>query len=44
MLNITGAGEEAAKKNRELFYLKPIKTFALNVTVDEVVNYVETLF
>ena len=44
MLNITGAGEEAAKKNRELFYLKPIKTFSLNVTVDEVVNYVETLF
>lgn len=44
MLNITGAGEEAAKKNRELFYLKPIKTFALNTTVDEVVNYVETLF
>ena len=44
MLNITGAGEEAAKKNRELFYLKPIKTFALNATVDEVVNYVETLF
>lgn len=44
MLNITGAGEEAAKKNRELFYLKPIKTFSLNTTVDEVVNYVETLF
>lgn len=44
MLNITGAGEEAAKKNRELFYLKPIKTFALNANVDEVVNYVETLF
>lgn len=44
MLNITGAGEEAAKKNRELFYLKPIKTFALNATVDDVVNYVETLF
>ena len=44
MLNITGAGEEAAKKNRELFYLKPIKTFTLNATVDEVVNYVETLF
>ena len=44
MLNITGAGEEAAKKNRELFYLKPIKTFALNATVDEVVNYVETIF
>ena len=44
MLNITGAGEEAAKKNRELFYLKPVKTFSLNATVDDVVNYVETLF
>ena len=44
MLNITGAGEEAAKKNRELFYLKPIKTFSLNATIDDVVNYVETLF
>ena len=44
MLNITGAGEEAAKKNRELFHLKPVKTFALNATVDDVVNYVETLF
>ena len=44
MLNITGAGEEAAKKNRELFYLKPVKTFALNATIDDVVNYVETIF
>ena len=44
MLNITGAGEEAAQKNRELFYLKPVKTFALNATIDDVVNYVETLF
>lgn len=44
MLNITGAGEEAAKKNRELFYLKPVKTFSLNASVDDVVNYVETLF
>ncbi len=44
MLNVTGAGEEAAKKNRELFYLKPVKTFALNATIDDVVNYVETLF
>ena len=44
MLNITGAGEEAAKKNRELFYLKPVKTFSLNATIDDVVNYIETLF
>ena len=44
MLNITGAGEETAKKNRELFYLKPVKTFSLNATIDDVVNYIETLF
>lgn len=44
MLNITGAGEEAAKKNRETFHLKPNKVFSLNPDVDEVVNYVETLF
>ncbi|MBQ8366281.1 MAG: cysteate synthase [Alistipes sp.] len=44
MLNITGAGEEAAKQNRELFYLKPSKVFSLTPDVDEVVNYVESLF
>ena len=44
MLNITGAGEEAAKKNRELYYLKPSKVFPLTVNVDEVVSYVESLF
>lgn len=44
MLNITGAGEEAAKQNREIFYLKPSKVFSLNPDVDEVVNYVESLF
>ena len=44
MLNITGAGEEAAKKNRELYYLKPCKVFPLTVDVDEVVSYVESLF
>lgn len=44
MLNITGAGEEAAKQNREIFTIKPSKVFPLNVTVDEVVSYVETLF
>ena len=44
MLNITGAGEEAAKKNRELWYLKPSKVFPLTVDVDDVVTYVETLF
>ena len=44
MLNITGAGEEAAKKNRELWYLKPSKVFPLTVDVDDVVTYIETLF
>lgn len=44
MLNITGAGEESAKQNRELFYLKPSKVFSLNIDVDEVVTYVESLF
>lgn len=44
MLNITGAGEEAAKQNRQLWYLKPSKVFSLNVEIDEVVTYVESLF
>ena len=44
MLNITGAGEEAAKQNREIYYLKPSKVFSLTPDVDEVVSYVETLF
>ena len=44
MLNITGAGEEAAKKGREMWYLKPSKVFPLTATIDEVVEYVETLF
>ncbi|MBO5017430.1 MAG: cysteate synthase [Alistipes sp.] len=44
MLNITGAGEEAAKRGRELWYLKPNKVFSLTPDVDEVVTYVESLF
>ena len=44
MLNITGCGEERAKRDKELWYLKPSKTFALTADVDEVVSYVETLF
>ena len=44
MLNITGAGEEAAKQNRQLWYLKQSKVFSLNVDIDEVVTYVESLF
>ena len=44
MLNITGAGEEAAKQNREIFTIKPCKVFPLNASIDDVVSYVETLF
>lgn len=44
MLNITGAGEEAAKLNREVWHLKASKVFSLNADVDEVVSYVESLF
>ena len=44
MLNITGAGEEAAKRGRELWYLKPSRVFSLSPDVDEVVTYVESLF
>ena len=44
MLNITGAGEEDAKRGHELWYLKPSKVFGLNPSIDEVVTYVESLF
>lgn len=44
MLNITGAGEEAAKRGRNMWYLKPSKVFSLTPDVDEVVTYVESLF
>ena len=44
MLNITGAGEEAMKMGRELWYLQPSKTFSLTPDLDEVVSYVESIF
>lgn len=44
MLNITGAGAEAAQKGRELWYLKPSKVFSLSATDEEVISYVDTLF
>ena len=44
MLNITGAGEQDAKRGREMWYLKPSKVFPLTATIDEVVEYVESLF
>lgn len=44
MLNVTGAGEEAAKRGCEMWYLKPSKVFSLMPDVDEVVTFVESLF
>lgn len=44
MLNITGAGEERATKNKELWYLKPSKVFSLSPNVDEVIAFAESLF
>lgn len=44
MLNITGAGEEAAKRGHEMWHLKPSKVFSLTPDVDEVVTFVESLF
>lgn len=44
MLNITGAGEEASKMGRELWYLKPQKSFSVMAETGEVIQYVETLF
>ena len=44
MLNITGAGEERAKKNKELWHLKPSKVFSVMPDFDEVITYVENLF
>ncbi len=44
MLNITGAGEEAATQGREVWYLKPHKVFSLTPEVDDVVATVEAMF
>ena len=44
MLNITGAGEEAMKQGKELWYLKPQKSFSVMAELGEVVSYVESLF
>lgn len=44
MLNITGAGEQAAQKSKDLWYLNPSKVFSLTPSYDEVVSYVESLF
>ena len=44
MLNITGAGEQAFKREHETYSLEPAKVFPLNVTAEEVVEFVEGLF
>lgn len=44
MLNITGAGEQAFKREHETYSLEPAKIFPLDVTADEVVEFVEGLF
>lgn len=44
MLNITGAGEERATKNKELWYLKPSMVFSLSPNIDEVIAFAESLF
>ncbi|MBQ8437565.1 MAG: cysteate synthase [Alistipes sp.] len=44
MLNITGAGEQAFKREHETYSLEPAKVFPLDVTADEVVEFVEGLF
>ena len=44
MLNITGAGEQAFKREHETYSLEPAKVFPLSVTADEVVEFVEGLF
>ncbi len=44
MLNITGAGEQAFKREHETYSLEPAKVFPLDVTAYEVVEFVEGLF
>ena len=44
MLNITGAGEELFKRDKELWYLKPSHVFSLTPDADDVVAKVEALF
>ncbi len=44
MLNITGGGEELFKKGRELWYLKPSFTFAIDEYEEDIIEKIETLF
>ena len=44
MLNITGGGEERFKKDNDLFYLKPLKTFPINPDKEFVFKELRELF
>jgi cysteate synthase len=44
MLNITGGGEDRFKRENELFYLKPIKTFDIDPDFEDVKDYLQKLF
>ncbi len=44
MLNITGAGEQLFKRDKDIFYLEPSFVFPLKPEVDDVVAKVESLF
>lgn len=44
MLNVTGCGEERAKRGKELHYLKPSKVFSLTADFNEIINYAESMF
>ena len=44
MLNITGGGEERFKKDRDLYYLKPLITFDINPDSDEIKSRIKDLF
>ena len=44
MLNITGAGEQLFKRDKEIFHLEPSFVFSLKPDVDDVIAKVESLF
>ena len=44
MLNITGCGEQAYKKDKQIWSLKPSIVFPLSATDDEIISKTEALF
>ena len=44
MLNITGAGEQLFKRDKEIFHLEPSFIFPLKPEVNDVIAKVESLF